>query len=238
MRMCPPSGQIFYYIFYRVIDNFIKYGTLQDHRHDVPGRPVSMPTDENVERIKDYFKVNPNATIRKAAQALKISKTSLHRILKHFLNMHLYKISSHQLLSEHSMGKRLKFCKTITGMFEDKELDEKLISFTDKAHFYLNGYINKQNYCFCGSENPNDSIPKPLYPQKVSASTAISIKGIYLQFFESSVTAETYNNLLETKFFPYANKRGLVKNFHFMQYPESTLNLHEGNKNGRLIHRI
>ena len=92
--------------------------------------------------------------------------------------MHPYKISSHQLLSERSMGQRVKFCKTITGMFKDRE---------------------------------------PLHPQKVSASAAISIKGIYLQFFESTVTAETYKNLLETKLFPYAKKRGLVKNFHFMQ---------------------
>ena len=29
-------------------------------------------------------------------------------------------------------------------MFEDRELDEKLILFTDEAHFYLNGYVNKQ----------------------------------------------------------------------------------------------
>ena len=87
-----------------VIDNFIEYGTLQDCRHDVSSRPVSLTTDENVQRMKDYFKVNRNAPIWKAAQALQISKTSLHRILKYFLNMQPYKISSHQLLSERSMG--------------------------------------------------------------------------------------------------------------------------------------
>ena len=79
--------------------------------------------------------------------------------------MHPYKIISHQLLFERSMGRRLTFCKTITGMFEDRELYEKLIIFTDEAHFYLNGYVNKQNYRFWGSENPNVSISKPLYPQ-------------------------------------------------------------------------
>ena len=100
--------------------------------------------------LETLFKVNPNATIRKAAQALKISKTSLHRILKHFLNMRPYKISSHQLLSERSIGQRVKFCQTITEMFEDRELHEKFIIFTDEAHFYLNGYVNKQNYRFWG----------------------------------------------------------------------------------------
>ena len=123
-----------------------------------------MTTNGNVEKIKDYFKFNPNATIRKVAQALKMSETSLHRILKKYLNVHPYKISSHQLLSKHSMGQRVKFCKTITGMFKDRELDEKLIIFTDEAHFYLNGYVNKQDYVFWGSENPNFSISKIFAP--------------------------------------------------------------------------
>ena len=102
-------------------------------------------------------------------------------------------------------------------MLRDREFDEKLMIFTDEAHFYLNGYVNKQNYRFSGSENPTVSISKPLHPQKVSAWAAISIQGIYLQFFESTATTETYKNILETKFFAYAKKRGLVKNSHFMQ---------------------
>ena len=36
------------------------------------------------------------------------------------------------------MEKRVDFCKTITGMFEE-ELNEKLIIFRDTAHFCLNG---------------------------------------------------------------------------------------------------
>lgn len=48
------------------------------------------------------------------------------------------------MLTEHAIAKRMKFCETI--MFEDGELDEKLIIYTDKAHFWLNGYVNKQNY--------------------------------------------------------------------------------------------
>lgn len=31
------------------------------------------------------------------------------------------------------------------------------------------------------------------------------------------MTSQSYKELLETKFFPHAKKRGLVKNFHFMQ---------------------
>jgi len=44
------------------------------------------------------------------------------------------------------MMKRVEFCKTINGMFEDRKLDEKLIIYRDEAHFWLNDYVNKQNY--------------------------------------------------------------------------------------------
>ena len=84
------------------------------------------------------------------------------------------------------MGQRFKFYKMITGLFENRELSKKLICFTDEAHFHLNGYINKQNYQFWRSENPNVSISKSVHPQRVSPWAAISIKGTYLQFFESA----------------------------------------------------
>ncbi|EZA62935.1 hypothetical protein X777_15527 [Ooceraea biroi] len=122
--------------------------------------------------------------------------------------MHPYKITSHQLLTKRAMTKRVEFCKTINGMFEDGELDAKLIIYTDEAHFWLNGYVNKQNYRFWGSENPNVSLAKPLHPQKITAWAAISVKGIYLQFFESTVTGESYKQLLETQFFPHAFAQG------------------------------
>jgi len=56
--------------------------------------------------------------------------------------MYPYKITSHQLLTERAMAKRVEFCKTINRMFEDGELDEKFIIYTDEAHFWLNGYVN------------------------------------------------------------------------------------------------
>jgi len=67
---------------------------------------MELAVEENIEEVKIYFEQNPNASIRKAAQALQISKTTLHRILKHFLKMHPYKITSHQLLTERAMTVR------------------------------------------------------------------------------------------------------------------------------------
>ena len=102
------------------------------------------------------------------------------------------------------MEARVKFYKTITEMFESGEIDENKIVFSDEAHFWLNGYVNKQNYRFWDTENPNISISKFLHPEKVTLWAALSVKGIYLYFFDSTVTGNSYKELLETKFFPFA----------------------------------
>ena len=39
---------------------------------------------------------------------------------------------------------------------------------SDEAHFHLGGYVNKQNICILGSENPKVVIKKSLYLQHVS----------------------------------------------------------------------
>ena len=85
---------------------------------------------------------NPNVSIRKAAQALNISKTSLYRNRRNFLKMHPFKITTHQLLTEQYMTKRIEFCKTIAQMFEDEQLNENQIIFADEANFWLSGYVN------------------------------------------------------------------------------------------------
>ena len=128
------------HFFYRIIDNFIQYGTLQDRRYDAPGPSYTVVTEETVDEVEKYFSENPNFTIRQAAQVLKISKSSLHRIVKNFLKFHRYKI-----LTTKSIEVRVKFCKTITEMFESGEIDDNKIDLSDKAHFWLNGYVNEQN---------------------------------------------------------------------------------------------
>ena len=64
------------------------------------------------------------------------------------------------------MEARVKFCKTTKKMFESGENDENKMVFSDEAHFWLNGYVNKQNYWFWGMENPNISISKSLHRKR------------------------------------------------------------------------
>lgn len=66
--------------FYRIIDNFIQYGTLQDRRYDSPGPPYIVVTEQIVDEVEKHFSENTNFTIINAAQVLNILKSSLRRI--------------------------------------------------------------------------------------------------------------------------------------------------------------
>ncbi|GFT38848.1 uncharacterized protein TNCV_1585451 [Trichonephila clavipes] len=42
----------------------------------------------------------------------------------------------------------------------------KRILFSDEAHFWLNGYVNKQNCRIWSEANPQVYVETPLYPEK------------------------------------------------------------------------
>ncbi|GFU22253.1 uncharacterized protein TNCV_4855991 [Trichonephila clavipes] len=42
----------------------------------------------------------------------------------------------------------------------------KRILFSDEAHFWLNGYVNKQNYRIWSEANPQVYVETPLHPEK------------------------------------------------------------------------
>ena len=43
------------HFFYRIIDNFIQYGTFQDRRYDAPGPSYTVVTEETVDEVEKYF---------------------------------------------------------------------------------------------------------------------------------------------------------------------------------------
>ncbi|GFT28766.1 hypothetical protein TNCV_3584931 [Trichonephila clavipes] len=58
----------------------------------------------------------------------------------------------------------------------------KRISFSDEAHFWLNGYVNKQNCRICWSEaNPQVYVETPLHPEKLTVWCALWAGGPLLQ---------------------------------------------------------
>ncbi|GFX97040.1 transposable element Tc3 transposase [Trichonephila clavipes] len=57
----------------------------------------------------------------------------------------------------------------------------KQILFSDEAHFWLNGYVNKQNYHIWSEANPQVYLETPLHPEKLTVWCALWAGGILLQ---------------------------------------------------------
>ncbi|GFT59285.1 putative transposable element [Trichonephila clavipes] len=57
----------------------------------------------------------------------------------------------------------------------------KQILFSDEAHFWLNGYVNKQNCRIWSEANPQVYVETPLHPEKLTVWCALWVGGILLQ---------------------------------------------------------
>ncbi|GFT79871.1 uncharacterized protein TNCV_4597901 [Trichonephila clavipes] len=56
-----------------------------------------------------------------------------------------------------------------------------LSKLSDEAHFWLNGYVNKQNYRIWSEANPQVYVETPLHPEKLTVWCALWAGGILLQ---------------------------------------------------------
>ncbi|GFX83652.1 putative DD41D transposase [Trichonephila clavipes] len=57
----------------------------------------------------------------------------------------------------------------------------KRILFSDEAHFWLNGYVNKQNCRIWSEANPQVYVETPFHPEKLTVWCALWAGGILLQ---------------------------------------------------------
>ncbi|GFT40405.1 putative DD41D transposase [Trichonephila clavipes] len=59
----------------------------------------------------------------------------------------------------------------------------KPILFIDEAHFWLNGYVNKQNCRIWREANPQVYVETPLHPEKLTVWYALWAGGIIGSYF-------------------------------------------------------
>ncbi|GFY28176.1 uncharacterized protein TNCV_4395101 [Trichonephila clavipes] len=59
----------------------------------------------------------------------------------------------------------------------------KRILFSDEAHFWLNGYVNKQNCRIWSEANPQVYVETPLHPEKLTVWYALWVGGIIGPYF-------------------------------------------------------
>ncbi|GFT58684.1 putative transposable element [Trichonephila clavipes] len=92
----------------------------------------------------------------------------------------------------------------------------KRILFSDEAHFWLNGYVNKQNCRIWSEANPQVYVETPLHPEKLTVWCALRAGGIIGPYFfktdEShnvTVNGDRYRAMITNFFIPELNNHGV-----------------------------
>jgi len=132
----------------------------------------TVRTMENVEAVRNAVVQSPRRSAVHHAQTLRLSDTNVQRILHQDLNFHTYKLMPVQQLNEQDFGRRTTFAETMLKMFEE---DPELVILTsDKAHFHLNGSMNKQNFRYWLTINPRQVHKHLLHCGRVTVWAAVA----------------------------------------------------------------
>ncbi|GFT79945.1 uncharacterized protein TNCV_4598351 [Trichonephila clavipes] len=88
----------------------------------------------------------------------------------------------------------------------------KRILFSDEAHFWLNGYVNKQNCHIWSEANPQVYVETPLHPEKLTVWCALWAGGIIGPYFfkndeghNVTVNGDRYRAMITNFFIPELN---------------------------------
>ena len=204
-----------------MVEKFEEHGTVSDDPGKSKGRKAEVMTEENKQRVRDLFLERPETSTRIAAQQLSvestISETSVHRILRS-LDMFLYKIQIKQKLNLDNIENQLQFANTVIDMVDNEQIDVNKIWFSDECHFWLEGYVNKQNWRHWGTENPHLVVAKPLHPQRITVWCAISGGDIIGPIFiETNVNASVYLEEIVEPFLAQIENTDKLDDHWFMQ---------------------
>ncbi|GFX34664.1 otoferlin [Trichonephila clavipes] len=92
----------------------------------------------------------------------------------------------------------------------------KRILFSDEAHFWLNGYVNKQNYRIWSEANPQVYVETPLHPEKLTLWCALWAGGIIGPYFfkndeghNITVNGDRYRAMITNFFIPEMNNHDI-----------------------------
>ena len=133
---------------------------------------------------------DPNLSVPRRAQELGLSQASTWRISHNDLGRFPYKIQLTQELKPNDHLQRRQFADWAREKLAiDPDFGKKII-FSDEAHFWLNGFVNKQNCHIWGERNPQEIQQCSLHPEKVTiwcGFWSASIIGPY--FFQNEAEA-------------------------------------------------
>lgn len=186
---------------------------LNAHHH----RTQTRRSDEDVAAVQEHFKENPHSSTRRASLTLDMSRTTVRRVLKD-LNWYPYKVHVVQALSEEDFASRLDFATEELRRISENPLRLSSLAFSDEAHFYLDGGVNRHNHRYWAPENPCWVTEHSLHPEKTTVWAVICTEALIGPFFfDQTVNGERYLSMLQQQFWPEVKRLGLKNTMIFMQ---------------------
>ena len=185
-----------------IVDKFETKFTLLDV--PVPkGRRIAR-SEEIIASVSASIKNEPNQLIPRRSQELGNAQTTLWRIMRKDLGLHAFKIKLTQKLKPLDHLKRRNFSNWALSKLEENEEFHRKIIFSDEAHFWLNGFVNKQTMRYWSATNSNVLLETQLHPQKVTVWCGFHAGGVMGPYFfldenerHVTVNGERYRPVLE-----------------------------------------
>ncbi|GFU24028.1 DUF4817 domain-containing protein [Trichonephila clavipes] len=144
-------------------------------------RRRTVRTEEDIATVERSIEEDPNEFIRHRAQELDLCPSTLWKILWKDLGLRAYKIQLVQELKPNDHQARRRFVEWAQNEMAVVPDFHKRILLSDEAHFWLNGYVNKQNCRIWSEANPQVYVETPLHPEKLTVWCALWAGGILLQ---------------------------------------------------------
>ncbi len=165
----------------RLVKKFESTFTL--HNVPVPVKQRKARSEQNIAAASASVEQDPNQSLTRRSQSLGISVTSLWRILRKDLGLHPYKIKLTQELKQLDHFKRRTFVNWAQQQLEnDADFHSKII-FSDESHFWLNGFVNKQNMRYWSGNNPHVLHETQLHPEKITVWCGLHAGGVIGPYF-------------------------------------------------------
>lgn len=201
-----------------LVIKFRETGSVADNHETRANRELPVRTPELIEETRKIVSKEPTLSIRNLARKIGVSSSTAWKICRKDLELFPYKSQMLQRLSEQSIAKRMAFASEMCQLIDEKKIDINKIIFTDEAHFWLDGYVNNQNYRFWGSEKPVVTNTTPLHPKKLTVWCGLTANHILGPvFIEETIDSKQYNYLLKQYIIPKAKELGMTGRYIYQQ---------------------
>ena len=188
----------------RLCEQFLREGSISNLNRGRSGRKADARTPEKIAKVKAAISDDPWKSLRKLAQEVNGSYSSVWRIARKDLGLMPYKVTLHHQLTTADKEQRASFARWFSQKCESDSTFLENVWFSDEAYFELDGCVNTQSCRIWAAELPDVVMEKPLHSQQFTAWCAISAKGIIGPFWfqqqdgsAMTITKERYVKVLD-----------------------------------------